>query len=545
MIRKINRFGEVSYTKNEALVTMPFIRLDNENVELLEENYRQKIKELKYSSTFIYANHFSSIRDRLQISYDLEGCVDFHHIRNIKLNNMIPFLYSMVELANQKVDILWEINNIVIDLNEKRVKALIFDFEGFNIYKKDNNLDGLKELILLALTKNNNILGKPKRADFIEQKNEVFQFSNDILSCKSVSEIENVIASYEKEVEYNLLKKENERQKKKDNNLLYKLKDKISKKPKNISPEEEIKSKLNQKANESNYKKEKNDNLLDKLTTPKSMITIMSVLIVSVILFSFVGLDDTASSEIDDTQEELKIKDKTLEAYRLYMSGKDDNIQEAYAKLDSIGYKNLPNEDKEILINWYIEQEQFTKAIATDEDSSFIVGDKIIEKYQKSDDEDSKEKAISDLEQIQSSFPENKTLNFDIASLQNKYQEIIENSDLKQYNDRRSLEVVKAYVLTNQVDELHELIKQYKEDEKSYDSLSKHADKYIDRYTEKREITEEKEELTEQLESLEKKQKSTKGKKKKKIKKEIKSIKKEIESLNKEINNIDNNIKDE
>lgn len=545
MIRKINRFGEVSYTKNEALVTMPFIRLDNENVELLEENYRQKIKELKYSSTFIYANHFSSIRDRLQISYDLEGCVDFHHIRNIKLNNMIPFLYSMVELANQKVDILWEINNIVIDLNEKRVKALIFDFEGFNIYKKDNNLDGLKELILLALTKNNNILGKPKRADFIEQKNEVFQFSNDILSCKSVSEIENVIASYEKEVEYNLLKKENERQKKKDNNLLYKLKDKISKKPKNISPEEEIKSKLNQKANESNYKKEKNDNLLDKLTTPKSMITIMSVLIVSVILFSFVGLDDTASSEIDDTQEELKIKDKTLEAYRLYMSGKDDNIQEAYAKLDSIGYKNLPNEDKEILINWYIEQEQFTKAIATDEDSSFIVGDKIIEKYQKSDDEDSKEKAISDLEQIQSSFPENKTLNFDIASLQNKYQDIIENSDLKQYNDRRSLEVVKAYVLTNQVDELHELIKQYKEDEKSYDSLSKHADKYIDRYTEKREITEEKEELTEQLESLEKKQKSTKGKKKKKIKKEIKSIKKEIESLNKEINNIDNNIKDE
>src|SRR5699024_10661055 len=442
MIRKINRFGEVSYSKNEALVTMPFIRLDNENVELLEESYRQKTKELKYSSTFIYANHFSSIRDRLQISYDLEGCVDFHQIRNIRLNDMIPFLYSMVELANQEANILWEINNIVIDLNEKRVKALIFDFDGFNIYKRDNNLDGLKELILLALTKNNSILGKPKRADFIEQKNEVFQFSDDILSCKSISEIENVIAAYEKEVEYNLLKKENERQKKKDNNIFYKFKEKISKKPKEISPEEEIKSKLNQKANEINPKKESSGNLLDRLTTPKAMITIVAVLIVSFILFSFVGLDDTASSEIDETEEEIKVKEKTLEAYRLYMSGKEDNIQEAYAKLDAIGYKELPNEDKEILINWYIEQEQFTKAISIADDSSFIVGDIIIEQAQESEKDDNIEKAISDLEQIQSSFPDNKTLKFDIASLKNKHQEVIENSDLKQYNDRRSLEVV-------------------------------------------------------------------------------------------------------
>jgi len=121
----LNRFGEVHYEKNEAIVTMPFNRLSLEEPEILEENYVNKIKEIGYPDTFIYADHFSSIRDRLQISYDLDGCVDFHQIHKYKLKDMIPFLKSMVDLAKQDVAVLWQKENMVIDLTEQRVKALI------------------------------------------------------------------------------------------------------------------------------------------------------------------------------------------------------------------------------------------------------------------------------------------------------------------------------------------------------------------------------------------------------------------------------------
>src|SRR5699024_10748474 len=144
-------------------------------------------------------------------SYDLDGCVDFHQIHKYKLRDMLPFLYSMVEMARQDVDILWQKQNIVIDLNEQRLKALIFDFDGFKIYKSDNSVDGLKELILLTLTNKNNIIAKPKRADFIEKTNEVYQFSDDIIASSTVDEIENAIKSYQREVEYQELKVEQEK----------------------------------------------------------------------------------------------------------------------------------------------------------------------------------------------------------------------------------------------------------------------------------------------------------------------------------------------
>lgn len=226
-MKNINRFGEVYYDKNEALVTMPFNRLGIEEIELLEENYRNKIKEIGYPDTFIYANNFSVIRDRFQMSYDLDGCVDFHHIHKYRLKDMLPYLYSMVELAKQDVNVLWQKSNMIIDVNEQRVKALLFEFDGFKVYKKDNNVDGLKELIMLALTKNNSIIAKPKRADFIEKTDEVFQFSDDILSTNTINEIEAVINSYEKEIEYQQLKFDKEQEEKKQNSKFFAIKEKF------------------------------------------------------------------------------------------------------------------------------------------------------------------------------------------------------------------------------------------------------------------------------------------------------------------------------
>lgn len=247
MIKTLNRFGEIDFNKNEALFTIPLLRLSTEEVEIIEENYRKKIKEIDYKDTFIYANHISSIRDRLQLSFDLTGSVDFHHLHKLKFKEVLPYLQTAIEIAKVDVNVLWEKNNFVVDLEEKRIKAILFEFESFPIYKNDERLDGLKEIFLLALTKVDRILGKPKRSDFIEQTDRVIQFTEDILRAINIEDIERILSSYQREIEYEELRVEQAEKEKRENSKMAVFMTKFQKPKKEVSPEETIKNELHKK----------------------------------------------------------------------------------------------------------------------------------------------------------------------------------------------------------------------------------------------------------------------------------------------------------
>jgi hypothetical protein len=421
------------------------------------------------------------------------------------------------------------------------VKALIFEFDGFNLYKKNSKTDGLKELILLALTKNHTILGKPKRADFIEKTDEVIQFSEDILACTSIEEIEDVISSLEQHLEYEQLKIENEIQEKKKKNKLFALKERFTKKER-IAPEEAIRKQLYVNYNEDAATNEKEKkSLTERITSPKGMIITLSVLAVGFLVYNFVDFDNINASAdaLDETKKQVEVQNEILEAYRLYVSGDEENIEVAYTKMDEIGYENLPEKDKETLINWYIEQGQYTKAIRTDEKSAYIIGDNII-------NSEEPEKAIETLEELNNELGKNQVLSFDIATLKEQNQIVIDNNNLTEFNDRRANAVIKSYVLTNQIEELEGFIESYKDDEENYDMLQKYSERYVDRYTEKRSLIQELEGLEDELEGLkERKEDSDDEDKLKELGDTINDTEKEIEALQTQIDNIDTNIREE
>src|SRR5699024_7914475 len=211
------------------------------------------------------------------------------------------------EIAKQDVNVLWERNNFVVDLNEKKVKALLFEYNGFNIYKKDTALDGLKELILLALTKNKMILGKPKRADFIEKSDAVIQFAEDILMSATTDDIENIITSFENEVEYRQLQKEKKIAERRKNNIFLSTLNRFKKEPEKKDVSDEIKNELYKQSQENSGKDVKsNKSMIDKITSPKGMIITISVLVVCFIVFVVFDLDDVgnaSSNELDKAIE--------------------------------------------------------------------------------------------------------------------------------------------------------------------------------------------------------------------------------------------------
>ena len=193
----------------------------------------------------------------------------------------------------------------------------------------------------------------------------------------------------------------------------------------------------------------------------------------------------------------------------------------AYATLDSVGYENLTKKDKAILIEWYIEQSKFTKAIATDRESSYIVGDYLV----------AQENGLETLEDLAGAIEENEVLAFDIAFMQNQYQLMIENSDIR-FNERRAKKVVEAFVLTNQSEALTTLIDAKKEDETSYNNLVKFSDKYLASYTQMRELTEERKAKDKEVEEAKAKYDAEKDKKKKEeLKKTVDNLAKESTQL--------------
>ena len=549
-MKLINRFGEIFYEKNEALITMPFERLNTDSVELLEENYRTKVKEMNYPDTFIYANSFSVLRDRLQMSYDLAECVAFHNIHKVKLKDMLPYLYSMIDIAKLDANILWDKNNFVIDTTEKKVKAFIYEFEGFPLYKKDNSVDGLKELILLALTNSQSIIAKPKRADFLEKTDEVFQFSEDVIASNSIDEIENVISSYEREKEHEARLNEQKRLEKEQNSIWQKAKNKVIPPKKEQSTEEQLKSQLTQSVKQKD--KDTSKDWLDKVTSPKAMIIIGSIVAIFMVVFSFVDVDGENAEKEAKAKEKVEQNEKIKEAYRLYVTGDEEKKDEAYAKLDAIGYDNLTDdEDKETLINWYIEQDKYAKAIKTNPDSVYEVSNDILSKHNiinRDDDEspsqEEKDKAIDELETLETSFENNELLKFDIASLQNDYSTMAENSNLKKIDKRRGKKIAQSYAIDNQFEELEEMMDGYKEDQSSYENIRDYYDRLFDKNTTKKESQDKVVELKSDIEEKKNDESSTDDKKKsKKIKKEIDDLEKELKSEEENITDIDESIK--
>lgn len=534
MIKNLNRFGEMDFKKNEGVFSIPLMRLKSDEIEILEENYQNRIKELGYADTFVYANHMSLIRDRLQMSFDLSETVDFHHLQQIPFENKLHYFKTMVEIAEVE-GVLWEKNNFVVDLNERRVKALLFDFKGFEIHKNDSALEGLKQILLLSITKLNAILGKPKRADFIEQEEIVIRFAEDLLRANSIDAVTSLIEAYESEIEYEKAKVEEERLERLKNKKFSQFRSKFNKPKKEPTAEEQMKMKLSTSTETDKPKK----GLLDKITSPKGMIGTIVLVGLAILIYS-VSMNgsqaqDNKTVKLAKQEEEVKQQEKVIEAYRSYINGSEEEINNAYGILEGIGYENLSKKDKAVLIDWLIEQKQFSKAVATDEEASYKVGAYLV----------TQENGLGELEKLKTSFDKNKVIAFDVASLKNQYQVVLDNKDIH-YNERRAKKVVEAFAMNNQIDELRPFMDSIKDDDRdSYENLLTFNERYSATFSEKRKITDELEELKKEVESLNEQIKSEKDSDaKKKLEKQRDENNKEIETINNRIKQINDSIKE-
>ncbi|AQS42495.1 hypothetical protein LSG23_20535 (plasmid) [Bacillus velezensis] len=451
MQRLINRYGEINIVENKGILKMPYTRLgEDANKSNLSEAYIYGIKKFGMSDLIIYSTDLRDNGNYFEMEYDLKNKRPFIDIRSFQFVHQLSVFSSIVEIGRMenlsKQQVLWEKENFLFDTDTGKVRALIFEFDKFPLYIVKNSFEGVKSLIFLALTNLERFEGKPRRSDFIDQSDKIIDFANKILISKSIDDIEKVIEqTLESEISF-LREKEKEEEEKKS-----KLKKKLfSKKNQNNPERTDYKSQLKKTlASNSVVDSQIADNrsfsvrMADNILTPKGLIVLFGVasvlLVGAYILPHFYGSNSNAGEE-----ERQKITTETMNAYRTYIMG---DKEKAYAKLDDLGYENLDETDKKILLKFYLDQGKYTKALDNEPDYAYKIGDKLVNESKK-----------DDLEKI-AMASDSKVLNFDLASMNKEYQSVINRvNDLKHINERRANEIVKAYYLTNQETELEDFI---------------------------------------------------------------------------------------
>lgn len=540
---KLNHFGEIDVTGDDLVYFSPVTEFNNINVEpeKLKQDYSKFLDKLNYNDLLAQINEITSKGKYIEFHYHQENTTFYHTIRNLDFEEQLVYFRSLVEIAKLQeqynLQILWQIENFVIshEENDKKVRALLYNFsDDFKIYDNTQALNGLKNILLMGLTKLNNIIGKPNKADFINKKDEVINFAQEVLNSNSVEDIqENInhrIEIIEQKKEEELLKKqqeENERKNKKKFLKKPKKKKKLSEKAK-LSPKDKIKENLKKQYNgnsklKSNEKKKKDfsfkgiKNAMFS-STRNTIITIVAMLVIVFVVISLPTLGKNNSKEKKLEEQQQTINNKLTKIYREYINGSKDK---AHQKMFALNYKKIPKkEDKQVYLDWLIEDKKYTKALDLNKDVAYTIGENLDKKN------------IDEVKKINSN-DNYKVLTFFIAGYDHKFQTVIENGkyvDLGRKNVANKL--AQAYVLSNQNSDLKKKVDKV---EKSKGSSSeehknlKSAQQYYERNNDdlQDELNEKKkaqDEVDKKKKDLDKAKKKEKGKKEKDLNNAKKSL---------------------
>jgi len=211
----LNKYGEVEVQNNELRYFIPIAYTEASDLGELEESYRKKGKELMDSPYYLFASNLEVVRNRFCFTFQLEEMKAFHYIRQFPFEEQLYYLRSLVEMAKniEQTPILWDKNSLLVDLTDGKIKTFLFEFDKHPIHVSQDAVDGLKEMIILALTTLHRVLGKPRRIDFIDQREIVIRFAENILHGKSVSEIGRVVEDTILEIERQLEQEKKEQPK--------------------------------------------------------------------------------------------------------------------------------------------------------------------------------------------------------------------------------------------------------------------------------------------------------------------------------------------
>lgn len=523
-----NDYGELIMNDNELRFKTKLSNLDYKDVDVVISNYKAMLnKHYILSDYFINAYDVQQQSHYMSLIYDASNHKDFYKMRDLNFKDKIYLYNDLIEIAKfsekENINILWNPLNFYIDIDNNKIKGLLFEFYPLTIPKDNQNLEGIKNIIIHSLTVVEKRLGKPRYDDFIEKDKYIIEYVEKLLSANSIIAIEKLTKETVQHIEEEEAKERAELIAKQENRKI-KI-PKLNKTIENHDPLEEkrrrIKKQLlsNSKTGNTNNFNSDDDNKLSfgqklkRFSQSTKGIATMGVIFLFVMAM-YLTTDGFAMENKKEEPEEsvlanqLEQEETIKNIYREYVNGDEALARE---KLTGLDYDKLQAEDQDLFLDFLIEDEYYTRALSLSDDSAYKIGSII-------NDEN-----VTEIQRVADS-EENPQLNFYLAMYNQNFQNAIDYAgELRRIDKQTALDIAKAYYLTNQREELANYIDTFAPDPEAdeqnterieyYNNLSEANAKFNNEYINYNNTVQQLESVNEEVKTLEDKKKKSSSEK--------------------------------
>ncbi|WP_079524000.1 hypothetical protein [Solibacillus isronensis] len=193
VIRTIaNRVGTIEINQDSVYFLQPLTAFGTDDMEMIEQAYEKSFVRIKESTPLVPVKEITFQAGQVRYEYDVTGLMAFTALRAFEFEKKLPFYLDLIKLAkNQQIKILWQKENFVLNREEKKLFGMVIENDVMPIADNKDPVSAVKELIIISLTKLNELIDRPKRMDFLEPSEEVIRFAETIfLKLNSLDEIE-------------------------------------------------------------------------------------------------------------------------------------------------------------------------------------------------------------------------------------------------------------------------------------------------------------------------------------------------------------------
>nr|WP_173026418.1 hypothetical protein [Aeromonas sp. Ne-1]AKO69704.1 hypothetical protein [Aeromonas sp. Ne-1] len=456
LVVNINKVGNLEFENSILKYRMPLSELFPENVSLdeVEKNLKRKLVSLENSSNYLVPIQIETLNSSIIFYYQLDGYKSFEYLRQLRFEDKLKYFTSLIEIGkNSEAKIIWDKFNFVVDELEERIKTVIFETENLKVHDDIEPLNGIKNLIMTSLTSltfTTNFVVKPQRNDFIDKDEDVIQFAEMLYKIDNMDDLDDYINTKLLEVEHGNeeLEESIAVEKSKKSLLPFNKGIKVS----NKKPNKTTKPTTRNRNNNQQKTEKTNDKKQNKLMLIGGGFIVLLFILNAVVSGGsssakedekkgeFVDVSVSTTAEKDDTKTDSKYNDELLEAYRYSLS---QDYNKAIKILEHVGYDNLSETDKTIMLNIYQGAEKLSKVIDLDPSRAIAITNELIA--------DGKESEIIKIQKEMKT--KNPYIDFEVAFLKQDFKTVISLKDKVELNGRKEQQIVDSFVALEKYEE--------------------------------------------------------------------------------------------
>ncbi len=421
VIRTIaNRVGTIEIDQNAFYFLQPLTAFKTEEMEQIERAYEKQMQQVTGDPTFLSAQEISFQSGQVRFEYDLTDLHSFHVLKAMAFEDKLTYYLSLVQLARQsEVNVLWQKENFVLNKEESLLHVMVAENDVMPLSHEKDRLTAVKELIIISLTRLNQVYGRPRRTDFLEQSDEVIRFAETIyLRLQSLEEMESYISDVFNQVEEKQKAKQQELELAKQNQTKWSVTMVSLRKSLQRLPAFNRRTKEN-------------------LTKPAAGGNRKLFVGVAAVLLAAFGLNVVLTQATENAQEtELEEgTDGELNLTDVYRDGLLGDTESVLESLESVDYSELQPADQNVLNRLYIEQGEYEKALHHQPELLGTIAEQL--------SRDGDAKGLENLQEMTDEPSE--VIEFELAAVEEEWKRIIELRNQVELTDWRVKTVLAAF----------------------------------------------------------------------------------------------------